>query len=44
MTVRRIDQRIAINKEFSDIQDPPCQPGFWKSSRMAEAVAESGFH
>jgi hypothetical protein len=44
MTTRSTDHTIAISREFSDIHEPPCHPGFMKSSRMAEVVTESGFH
>ena len=37
-------QTIAISKPWVAIQDWPPQPGFPNSSRVAETVADNGFH
>lgn len=39
-----IGHTSAISTACSEIQEPACHPGFMKSCRMAEEVAESGFH
>src|SRR5216683_4770883 len=42
--MRSIGHTSAISTACSEIQEPACHPGFLKRYRIAEVVAESGFH